>query len=74
VNETKGILGGPQRRPLLNALRNRAVAGAVARGVSEQDARAALAEIESDRPLLDWLANGGLEKIIDLILKLLAVL
>lgn len=71
--EPTGILPrGKPHRPLLNALRERVIKGAVARGASEADARAALAEIESDRPLLDWLANGGLEKIIDLILKLLA--
>lgn len=74
MNETKGILGGLQRQPLRNALRKRIIAGAVARGVSEADAQAALAEIESERPILDWLANGGVEKIIELILKLLAVL
>lgn len=43
----------------------------------EEIVDAALAEkeaelAESDTPFLDWLMNGGLEKIIELILKLLS--
>ena len=61
-------------RPLVNALRKRIVAAAVSRGAGEAEAVLALAEIESDRPLLDWLMDGGFEKIVELILKLLALL
>jgi hypothetical protein len=42
-------------------------------GVSEAQADAALASLEdaSDQPFLDWILNGGLEKLIELVLKLL---
>ena len=54
-------------------LKQRAIDGAVARGANREEVEAALAEI-GDRPILDWLMNGGLEKIIELILKILALL
>jgi hypothetical protein len=71
-----GIVGAAlgRERPLIARLRARVIQGAVAKGAKEEDARAALAEIESERPILDWLANGGLEKIVDLVLKLLSLL
>lgn len=55
-------------------LRKLVVAMIARRGeVSLDVAERALAayEVESDRPFLDWLTNGGLEKLIEIILKLL---
>ncbi len=44
--------------------------------VTEEKAAEALAAVEddTDRPFLDWLLNGGLEKLIEIVLKLLPLL
>lgn len=45
-------------------------------GKSEAEVSKALAHLEADsgRPFLDWLLDGGLEKLIDILLKLLPLL
>lgn len=55
-------------------LRRRLIAQIAKRGkVSESVAGQALAEVEAESkmPFLDWLLNGGLEKLIQLVLQLL---
>ena len=62
------------KRPVRDALRKRLAEAAVAKGADPKKVEAALAELESERPILDWLANGGFEKLLKLILELVAVL
>lgn len=76
------VSGDPAPKPFpadpqaarVSPLRNLLVAAVMRRGnVSRRTAEAAILAAEQDtgRPFLDWLANGGLEKLIELILKLL---
>lgn len=53
--------------------RERIIATCVARGANLAETIDVLEELESDRPLLDWLASGGFEVIIALILRLLGI-
>ncbi len=59
-------------RPL-KRLKARAVEMAVARGASQVQVEALVEEL-GDRPLLDWLKDGGLELIVKMILMILAAL
>jgi hypothetical protein len=62
-------------RPIRNAInariRQRLKDAAIARGAEASAVDAVLDDMESDRPFVDWLLNGGFEKILELILKLL---
>lgn len=61
-------------RPLRDRLRARLTEEALLAagpGASHAQVAAILDELESDRPLIDWLLNGGWEKILALILQLL---
>lgn len=59
--------------PIRNLIRRRLIARAVERGFSREDAEATLSQMESERPILDWLINGGFEQFLELFLKLLAL-
>lgn len=63
-----------RRQPIRDRVRagliSRVVAAAGA-SVSLDEVNEAIDEATSTRPLLDWLANGGLEKLIELIVSLL---
>lgn len=60
--------GGPLRRLFVRLIARRGK-------VSEKVADEFLSGVEADtgRPFLDWLMNGGLEKLLELILKLLPI-
>lgn len=66
------------RRPIRDRLaarvaqaREDVILACVARGADRAEAEAQLEELESDRPILDWLLAGGLERLITLILTLI---
>jgi len=75
--EAKGIL--KRRRSRLAekaaAVREAVIVECLARKpeLTREAVEEQLAELESDRPFLDWLASGGFEKIIALILRLLGL-
>jgi hypothetical protein len=66
------------RRPIRNAIntriRKRLKDAAVEKGADAAAVDAILDDMESDRPFVDWLLNGGFEKILELIMKLLMVM
>lgn len=61
------------RRPILNLIRRKLKQEAMDSGYSEKEVDDALADLESERPLLDWLLNGGFEKLVDMLLTILAL-
>ena len=65
-----------RRRPLLNRIEKARAAildRVTAQGYDRAAATETLANLEAERPLLDWLLlGGGLEKIIELIVFLLS--
>lgn len=65
---------GPIRRRLSERVRERIIAAAVARGADEAKVREVVNDLESERPILDWLMNGGLEALIKFIMELIALL
>jgi hypothetical protein len=72
-----GILGGitqptiaARPRPMIAVIKKIAIA----RGADPAKVDEAIAIAESETPIRDWLLNGGLEKLIELILKIIAVL
>jgi len=69
--------GGPatagRPRPILERFRRRVVDHLVERGVTRREAEQAVAEIGDGR-FLDWLMNGGLEAIVEAILRILAAI
>lgn len=62
-----------RKRGFVARMKERAIQGAIDRGATREDAEAVLLEI-GDGKFLDWLMNGGLEKIIELILKLIGLI
>lgn len=46
---------------------------AIANGADPVRVDAVLDEMEDDRPFLDWLLNGGFEKLLELLMKLLVL-
>jgi hypothetical protein len=59
------------RRPLAERLRQRLIDDAVDNGADPAKAAAVVADLLGERPLLDWLADGGWEKLLKLLLALL---
>lgn len=59
-----------------NWLKERIVAEAVKQGASAEQAQAAFEEAvgASDRPFLDWLANGGFEKLLEIVMTIIKML
>lgn len=78
LGETLGEASPPpmavRKRPIRDRLRDRLVDAAVARGADRDAAEAIVEEVAAERPLLDWLMNGGFEKLLDMILKLIGLL
>ncbi len=62
------------KRPVRDALRKKLADAAVAKGADPKKVEAALAEMESDRPLIDFLMSIDFERLVKLILELVAVL
>lgn len=55
-------------------VREEVLAAIVAKGGDRTKAEEVLEELESERPILDWLLiGGGLEKLIALILRLISL-
>lgn len=65
------VAAGPFRKRLAARIRERIVADAVLRGADESKVREVVADLEGERPLLDWLLNGGFEKLLALIMELI---
>jgi hypothetical protein len=61
----------PLRNLLVKALKKRLPAEYTQ---DQIDAALAQIEAESDRPFLDWFTNGGFEKLIEMILRILTLL
>lgn len=59
--------------PLRDRIRKKLLDDAVAKGADPEKAKAAIAELEGERPLLDWLLAGGFDKLLELILAILAL-
>lgn len=57
-------------------LRKRIAAAIKRRNAAITDAQIddAIASLESERPLMDWLLNGGIEKIIELIIMIITAI
>lgn len=62
-----------RRRPLRDRLHARLVEAAVAQGADREAATAVVDELASERPLLDWLLNGGFEKLLQMIMTLISL-
>lgn len=60
-----------RRRPIRDRLRERLVDAAVAQGADRDAAEAAADDLASERPLLDWLLNGGFDQLLQLLLTLI---
>lgn len=61
-------------RPVRDALVRKLKNAAVEEGADPEKVDTVLAEMESGRPLLDWLRNGGFESLVKLIMTLVALL
>ncbi len=75
-DETAVLTAGPIRKRLRERLKARIVREAVAKGATAEAAGAAFDEAmaESDRPFLDWLMDGGFEKLLQIVLRILDLL
>lgn len=62
-----------RRTPIRDAIRRKLIEAAVEKGVSRGHAETTLKQMEAERPILDWLANGGFEALLKLFLELLAL-
>ncbi|HEY1188582.1 MAG TPA: hypothetical protein VGE74_13095 [Gemmata sp.] len=63
-----------RRQPVRDRVRAgliRAIVAAAPAPVSDEQVNEVIDEVTSERPLLDWLTGGGLEKLIALVLDLL---
>lgn len=54
-------------------IRDRLKVEAIAKGATEAEVDHALDEMETERPFIDWLLNGGFEQIFALLMKLIAL-
>lgn len=73
ITAAVGLGGGFGRGRLRERLKSRIVAAAVAKGATEDEAVAAFEQAlgESDRPILDWLQNGGFEKLLEIVMTII---
>ena len=65
------MVGGPIRDRLSQRVRDRLRQRAIEWGAPAEAVDAALDAMESDRPFIDWLLNGGFEKLLELFLKVI---
>lgn len=61
------------RRPIVALIRRKLKQEATDSGYRADEVDDVLDQLESERPLLDWLLNGGFEKLLDLLLTILAL-
>lgn len=75
-DEATILTAGPIRKRLRERLKSRIVKEAVAKGATAEAAGAAFEEAmaEGDRPFLDWLMDGGFEKLLQIVLRILDLL
>ncbi len=63
--------------PARAIFRKRLIAAAMKKGATEKKATNAvdkvLGDLPTDKPFLDWLTNGGFEKLLAMILRILAL-
>lgn len=74
MSETTPVGVGPIRTKLRDILANRLVADAVAQGVDKDKATSAVESIQSERPLIDFLLSVDWASLVQLIVKLAALL
>lgn len=74
-NEVNVMVESKAFRQLRNLIIKKLQRELKAKGHSEADINKAIdiLEEESDRPFLDWLMNGGFEKLLEMILKIIAL-
>lgn len=60
--------------PVRDRIRTRLIEAAVAKGATAEQAAEAVATLESERPLLDWLFKGGFLELLKLIMEIIAAL
>lgn len=63
-----------KKHPLRDRLREKVLEAVVEKGGDRAAAEKVLDEMSSDRPLLDWMRNGGFIKLVELVLELIAIL
>lgn len=74
ITDVPASFFAPARPTLRERLRTRLVDAAVAKGASPIAAGLAVNQLASERPLLDWLLDGGWEKLLALVLELIKLL
>ncbi len=62
-----------KKQPIRDAIRRKLVESAVEQGADRAHAEATLKKMEGERPILDWLINGGFEQLLKLFLQLIAL-
>lgn len=67
----QGMVGGRVRDRISQRIRDRIRQRAVESGAPPDAVDEALDAMESDRPFIDWLLNGGFEKLLELFFKFL---
>lgn len=63
-----------RRRPLRDRLIQRLIDDAVEKGADRDKAEKIVRDLDTERPILDWLRNGGWKELLELVLKLIALL
>ena len=63
-----------RRRPLRDALAKRLRERALREGADPKKVELVIKEMESERPLIDWLRNGGFEALFNLFMELIKLL
>ncbi len=63
-----------RRRPLRDRLVQRLIDDAVEKGADRKKAEEVVRDLDTERPILDWLRNGGWKELLELVLKLIALL
>lgn len=61
----------PVIHPLRDRLRVHLIDAVVAKGATEADASEAIDDMLVEKPIWDWLANGGWIKLVELIIEIL---
>jgi hypothetical protein len=63
-----------RRRPLRDRLIQRLIDDAVEKGADRDKAERIVRDLDTERPILDWLRSGGWKELLELVLKLIALL
>lgn len=67
-------LTGSLRERLRDRLAKKLVEDAVAKGANRKKAEEVVAEMVGERPIIEWLLSGGWQQLVELVLKLIALL